>query len=229
MRKLLIFTICIGLVMSMAGCGCGSKDDATLPNNERLAITVDGNEVFLDEAKYYAYSSQATYEVYFISEGKEIDWNAKVEGTTWQGMVKGQTLDDICRRECFYAKKDDYNVKLETEEKEEVERKVKNYFAESSDKLKKKIGITKKRLMEVFTKDAVATKVQDIMEAEEKGSAGKYYKDFIDDASVKCEKCWSGINFGEHIFNLKEVEDDTGLATEVPEETEEDVQVESAE
>ena len=83
--------------------------------------------------------------------------------------------------------------------------------------------------MEVFTKDAVATKVQDIMEAEEKGSAGKYYKDFIDDASVKCEKCWSDINFGEHIFNLKEVEEYTGLATEVPEETEEDMQVESAE
>ena len=229
MRKLLIFTICIGLVLGLTGCGCKSKDDASQTDDKRLAITVDGNEVFLDEAKYYAYSSQATYEVYFISEGKEIDWNAKVEGTTWQGMVKGQTLDDICRRECFYAKKDDYNVKLETEEKEEVERKVKNYFAESSDKLKKKIGITKKRLKEVFTKDAVATKVQDIMEAEEKGSAGKYYKDFIDDASVKCEKCWSDINFGEHIFNLKEVEEYTGLATEVPEETEEDVQVESAE
>ncbi|MBP5773686.1 MAG: hypothetical protein J6W35_06410 [Eubacterium sp.] len=229
MKKLLVLTICISLSLGLVGCGCGSKDDATLTDDKRLAITVDGNEVFLDEAKYYAYSSQATYEVYFISEGKEIDWNAKVEGTTWQGMVKGQALDDICRRECFYAKKDEYNVKLEKEEKEEVDKKVKNYFSETSDKLKNKIGISKKRLKEVFTKDAIAQKMEDIMEAEEKGSAGKYYKDFIDDASVDCEKCWSDINFQEHIFNLKEVEEDTGLATEVPEETEVDLEVESAE
>ena len=114
-------------------------------------------------------------------------------------------------------------------EKKEVEKKVKNYFAESSDKLKDKIGITKKRLYEVFEKDAIASKVEDIMEAEEKGKAGKYYKDFIDDASVDCEKCWSLINFNQHIFSKKDVENETGLATEVPDETEEDVVLESAE
>ena len=228
MKRLLILTICIIFTLGLVGCGCGGKDDTKLTDADRLAIKVDGNEVSLDEAKYYAYSSQGTYEIYYIANDKDLDWNAKAEDSTMQGVVKGQTLDDICRRECFYAKRDEYNVKLDADEKKEVEKKVNNYFAESSDKLKKKIGITKKRLREVFTKDAIAQKVEDIMEAEEKGKAGDYYKDFIDDASVDCEECWAIINFKDPIFSKKDVENETGLATEVPDETDEDAALESA-
>lgn len=206
MRKLLIITICIMFAVGLAGCGCGSKDDSKLTDDKRLAVTVDGNDVYLDEAKYYAYSSQGTYEIYYIANDKDIDWNEKTEGSTMQGVVKGQALDDICRRECFYDKRKEYNVKLDADEKKEVGKKVKNYFEESSKKLKEKIGITRKRLKQIFTKDAIAQKVEDIMEAEEKGAAGKYYKDFIDDASVNCEKCWSDINFQQHIFNKKDAE-----------------------
>ena len=206
MKRLITFTICIALVLGLAGCGCKSKDDSKLTDDKRLAITVDGNEVFLDEAKYYAYSSQGTYEIYFIANDDEIDWNEKVEDSTWQGTVKGQTLDDICRRECFYDKRKEYNVKLDSDEKEEVEKKVKNYFSDSSKVLKDKIGISRKRMKAVFTKDAIAKKVEDIMEAQEKGSAGKYYKDWIDDASVDCERCWSDINFQQHIFSKKDKE-----------------------
>ena len=65
------------------------------------------------------------------------------------------------------------------------------------------------------------------MEAEEKGSASKYYKDWIDDSSVNCEKCWSDINFQEHIFNLKDAANETNLATEMEETTEEDIELES--
>ena len=38
--------------LGLAGCGCGSKDDAKKTDDKRLAITADGHEVFLDEAKY---------------------------------------------------------------------------------------------------------------------------------------------------------------------------------
>ena len=227
MKRLLILTICIMFALGIVGCGCKSKDDAQATDDKKVAITVDGQEVLLDEAKYYAYSSQGTYEIYFISEGDEIDWNKKVEGTNWQGAVKGQTLDDICRRECFYAKKDEYNIKLDADEKKEVDKKVRNYFSQSSKKLKDKINVSKKRLKEIFTKDAIAQKVEDIMEAEEKGSAGKYYKDWIDDASVDCERCWSNINFQTHIFSKKDVENETNLATEIQDETEEEIELES--
>ncbi|MCR5429624.1 MAG: hypothetical protein K6E58_00125 [Eubacterium sp.] len=207
MKRLIILTICILFALGAVGCGCGHKDDASLKDSERLAVTADGNDVFLDEAKYYAYSAQATNEVYYIgNKDKDIDWNEKVESGTAQGAVKGEVLDGICRRECFYAKKDEYNVKLTDEEKQEIDKKVENYFEETNKTLKEKIGVTKKRLKFIFTKDVIAQKVEDIMEAEEKGSAGKYYKDWIDDASVDCEKCWSDINFREHIFHKKDLE-----------------------
>lgn len=228
MKRLLILTICIMFALGLVGCGCGSKDDANATDDKKLAITVDGNEVYLDEAKYYAYSAQATNEVYYIAnEPNEIDWNKNVGRGTAQEAVKGEVLDSICQRECFYEKKDEYNVKLDADEKKEVDNKVKNYYSESSKKLKDIIGVSKKRLKEIFTKDAIAQKVEDIMEAEEKGSASKYSKDWIDDASVDCEKCWSDINFQTHIFSKKDVEDETNLATEIEEETEEDIELDN--
>ena len=205
MKRIIILTICI--LFALGAVGCGSKDSASLKDSEKLAISADGNEVFLDEAKYYAYSAQATNEVYYIgNKDDEIDWNEKVESGTAQAAVKGEVLEAICRRECFYAKKDEYNVKLNDEEKQEIDKKVESYFEETNKTLKDKIGVTRKRLKFIFTKDAIAQKVEDIMEAEKKGSAGKYYKDWVDDASVTCEKCWSDINFQQHIFNKKDLE-----------------------
>ena len=224
--------MCLGLV----GCGCSSKDDAKLTDDKRVAITVDGNDVYLDEAKFYAYSAQAANELYYIgNEKNEIQWDAPYENDTYQGAVKGRVSDDMCQTECFFAKKDEYNVKLDADEKKKIDIDVENYFSEHTDgdnhydKLQKKIGITKKRLKEVLTKEAIAQKVQDIMEAEKKGSAGKYYKDWIDDVSINCRKCWSDINFNEHIFSKKDIENESDLATEVPDETDEDVMLESAE
>lgn len=224
MKKLLILTICISLTLTFAGCGCGSKDDSKLADSERLAVTVNGEDVYLDEAKYYAYSAQATNEVYYIAnEDNEIDWNSKVEDGTAQNAVKGEVLNSICQREILYDKRDEYNVKLDADEKEEVEKNVENYFAESSKKLKDKIGITKKRLKAVFTKDAIAQKVQDIMVAEDKEAASDKIKDWIDDASISCEKCWADINFKTPIFSKKDAENETGLTTEMVEETEPEI------
>ena len=216
------------MVTGLVGCGCGKDDDGNLPDNKRVAVTVDGEDTYLDEAKYYAYSSQATYEVYFITKGKDIDWNKKIDGTTWQGTVKGQVLNGICRRECFYDQRDEYNVQLTDEEKEEVNKKITKYYSESSKKLKDKIGIKKKRLKEVFTKAAMSQKVEDIMNANEKGSSDKYFKKWMDSASVDCEKCWSEINFNEHIFSAEEAEKASELSTESVDDMQDDIEIQSA-
>ena len=98
MKRIIILTICI--LFALGTVGCGSKDSASLKDSEKLAISADGNEVFLDEAKYYAYSAQATNEVYYIgNKDDEIDWNEKVESGTAQAAVKGEVLEAICRRE----------------------------------------------------------------------------------------------------------------------------------
>ena len=229
MKRLISLTICVILALGLVGCACGKDDDSSLPDDKRVAVTVDGEDTYLDEAKYYAYSSQATYEVYFITKGKDIDWNKNVDGTTWQGTVKGKVLNDISKRECFYEQREDYNVQLNDEEKEEVHKKITNYYSQSSKKLKDKIGIKKKRLKEVFTKAAIAQKVEDIMNAKEKGSADKFSKKWMDDSSVDCEKCWSEINFNEHIFTLEDTENESGLNEDEGENIEEDVEIQSAE
>lgn len=46
-----------------------------------LTITAGGSQVMLDEVRYYAYTAQATYETYYLTKGKEIDWDSK-----WMAM-----------------------------------------------------------------------------------------------------------------------------------------------
>lgn len=108
MRKKLIcilagFTVAVGLV----GCGQGKTvEETTVATSETgsesstvlkgtvsksstgsdgadtiLTITAGGSQVMLDEVRYYAYTAQATYETYYLTKGKEIDWDSK-----WMAM-----------------------------------------------------------------------------------------------------------------------------------------------
>lgn len=210
--------------------GCDNNQEPATAENT-VAISVDKHDVYLDEAKYYAYTTQGTYEVYYISEGKDIDWNAPTSGTTMQALAKAGTLDDICRIECFYAMHKEYNIHLDEEKKDEIDKKVDVYFNETNEKLKNKIGIKEKRLKKVFEKTEIAQMVEDIMNAEKQGLAAKYFKEWMDKNPPKCEKCWAEINFNEHIFSKEEIDiiDETTEAIESFIDEKETVEIEQEE
>lgn len=232
MRKKLIcilagLTVAAGLV----GCGQGkSVEETTVATSETgsesstvlkgtasksptgsdgadatLTITAGGSQVMLDEVRYYAYTAQATYETYYLTKGKEIDWNSKMDGdVTWEQGVKSLVLDDICKREWLNEISSQYDIKLTKKEKLSVKTKALEYFKNTNVKLAKKINISEGRLIKVFEKAEIANKTEKKMEKDGSSTKEMYIK-WKKGNNVTAESQWNNINFKEAIFTLEDV------------------------
>lgn len=205
----MVLLLVITTLVSMTGCGTKKvkkAEETTQKADETVAIHAGNIDVYLDEAKYYAYTAQATYETYYLTENKEIDWSSKTKAkVTMQEMVKSTVLDDICRRECMYEYGMKNGVKLEDEEKQELDLKLENYYKLTSPVLVEKIRVERKRLQEIFEKDAIAKKTEEVLNAMEKNLAEKTYKTWKNENTVTAEKQWEDITFSKPIFTLKDL------------------------
>lgn len=210
MKRGLNVLLILSLLVSLIGCGDAEVEKVNTTaesTDETVAINAGDVAVYLDEAMYYAYTAQATYETLFISEGKEIDWSDEMqEGVSWQQGVKSTVLDDICRRECMYALADEYNVSLGEEDKNLIEINVDNFFKNSSEKLVSKIGISEERLKFIFEKQQVAKQIEEIMTASDKNKPDVTYEKWKSGNTVTAEEQWKSITFSEHIFGLEDLE-----------------------
>lgn len=210
MKKLLNISLILVLVVSLVGCGNSEVekvDTITKSADKIVAINAGESTVYLDEAMYYAYTAQATYETLFISEGKEIDWDSEMkEDVSWQQGVKSTVLDDICRRECMYSLAAEYNVSLDEENKKEIEVAVDNFFENSNEKLLEKINVGRQRLIYVFEKQKIANRVEEIMTASDKNKPDATYENWKNGNTVTAEEQWQSITFEEQIFGLKDLD-----------------------
>ena len=170
-----------------------------------LTITAGGSQVMLDEVRYYAYTAQATYETYYLTKGKEIDWDSKMDGdVTWEQGVKSLVLDDICKREWLNEVSSQYDIKLTKKEKSSVKTKALEYFKNTNVKLAKKINISEDRLIKVFEKAEIADKTEKKMEKDGSSTKEMYIK-WKKGNNVTAESQWNNINFKEAIFTLEDV------------------------
>ena len=218
MRKKLIcilagLTVAVGLV----GCGQGKAvEETTVATSESstvlkgtvsksstgsdgadttLTITAGGSQVMLDEVRYYAYTAQATYETYYLTKGKEIDWDSKMDGNvTWEQGVKSLVLDDICKREWLNEISSQYDIKLTKKEKSSVKTKALEYFKNTNEG----------RLIKVFEKAEIADKTEKKMEKDGSSTKEMYIK-WKKGNNVTAESQWNNINFKEAIFTLEDV------------------------
>lgn len=215
MKKIVCILVIISLIIiSIVGCATSGNEEKEIPtvkSGQEIAFTMGNQAVLIDEVRYYAYTSQATYETYFIAkEKKELNWKDIMSGkTTWTQGVKSLVFDDICKRECMYSYAEEYNVSLDEEEMKAVEKKVDEYFDKTANKIINKINISKDRLKDVFIKAAIATKVENIMNAVEKGNADKMYKTWKEENTITAEKNWDAINFDEPIFTMEDFNEKT--------------------
>ena len=232
MRKKLI-CILAGLTVAVGLVGCGQKkavEETTVATSETgsesstvlkgtasknstssdgadttLTITAGGSQVMLDEVRYYAYTAQATYETYYLTKGKEIDWDSKMDGdVTWEQGVKSLVLDDICKREWLNEISSQYDIKLTNKENSSVKTKALEYFKNTNVKLAKKINISEGRLIKVFEKAEIANKTEKKMEKDGSSTKEMYIK-WKKGNNVTAESQWNNINFKEAIFTLEDV------------------------
>ena len=165
-----------------------------------VAIQVGEEDVYLDEVRYYAYSTQGTYEASYLTMGEEINWDGLMSGdATWEQGVKSMVLDDICKRECFYSMADEYDVTLTKKEEKQIKSDVKTYYKDSNEKLMKKIDIGEESLARLFEKAAIAKKV-------ESKAPENAYDNWKKGHNITTTKEWDKITFDQHIFTLEDLQ-----------------------
>ena len=196
------------LCMGLTGCGTDSEKEETTTGRpeDTVAIHAGNNDVFLDEAKYYAYVAQGTYEIYYLTKGRELSWSKKTKkGITMEELVKSTVLDDICRRECMYSYRDAYNVNLTKKEQAKIQTELDNYYKETGDALLSKIGIRKERLKKVFEKKEIAKKIENVMAFSDKKLPDETYKKWKEENTVTAEGQWESITFNKPIFTMEDL------------------------
>lgn len=218
-RIVVVFFIGIFTIIMLSGCGKSksiqdekksitdmittnaSTTESIDENGNQVAITAGKTKIYIDEVRYYAYKTQATYEVYYLSKDKTLDWNRELsEGVTLEEGVKSEVLDGLCRRLALFESADKYNVSLTKEQKAEVIENVEYYFANSSEKMISKVNISKDRLEKIYEKEMIADLVEKAMEAKEQGSADAMYTKWKEDNKVVTGKEWDAINFDDRIM-----------------------------
>ena len=205
LRKLGIFTIT--LMCLLFAFGCSKKNDFS----ENVLMTVDGLEISMDEAKFYVYNKQANYEVYYLANGLQIDWNAPYDDDT------DMTMEDLVKKEILaqmkelvlvseYAK--EHEVVLSDEDLDEIDALVDEFISDSKDTLLDKTGKDKDVLNTVFTRQKYVDKLYEKLQiAEDEDSKDKLYKELLAKANIKVnDELRDEIRFDEAIYTSDDVE-----------------------
>ena len=175
--------------------------EGLIQKNESQTSDNIKQDIYMDEFRYYAYKTQATYEVYYMSKNKELKWNKKLKiGVTLEEGVKSQILSNICERQALYEEASKYDVSLSAEEESEANEEADYYLENSSEKMLSKVNISKERLVEIYKKEKIAKKVEDILNAKEKNSADEMYQQWKSKVTIVMEEPWGKINFSEKIM-----------------------------
>ena len=185
-----------------------SGESQPVASNESIGIKIEDTDskadiadIYMDEVRYYAYKTQATYEVYYMSKNKELKWNKKLKiGVTLEEGVKSQILSNICERQALYEEASKYDVSLSAEEESEANEEADYYLENSSEKMLSKVNISKERLVEIYKKEKIAKKVEDILNAKEKNGADEMYQQWKGKVTIVMEEPWGKINFSEKIM-----------------------------
>lgn len=185
-----------------------SGESQPVASNESIGIKIEDTDskadiadIYMDEVRYYAYKTQATYEVYYMSKNKELKWNKKLKiGVTLEEGVKSQILSNICERQALYEEASKYDVSLSAEEESEANEEADYYLENSSEKMLSKVNISKERLVEMYKKEKIAKKVEDILNAKEKNGADEMYQQWKGKVTIVMEEPWGKINFSEKIM-----------------------------
>ncbi len=167
-RKNIALILSITMAASVILTGCGKSKDSEDEtkvisySNDTITATLGEKNILLDEAKFYAYSQQASYEVYYLANNQTIDWTTKYkDDETLQDAVKDEAMSLIKKRIIFNNHASDYGIELSDDDKSTIEKQVKDFFDNSDEKIIKATEITKELLTRLYTENYIYNKVRD--------------------------------------------------------------------
>lgn len=160
LKKIIAFLTILGVCVCV--CACSGGESGIADSDEEILLEAGGDAVYTDEARYYAYTRQASYEAYYIAYGQDIDWQSEYEsGVTYEDAVKDSVLEDMCRRLAVKSYAERYDVSTDEEDEAQAAEKAAKYFEDSSEQLTAAVNITEERLCDVFRSEILFDKVCD--------------------------------------------------------------------
>lgn len=143
----------------LTGCGIGegrgTKVVLTTGFNKDEVFRIETSTCTLPELMVYLTTIQNRYESVY---GTEI-WNTNADGVTLEENVKNIALAQIAQIKTMNLMAGRYEVKLEDEEKAQVENAAKTYYGSLNDREIELMGVSEKLIEDLYTELALAEKM----------------------------------------------------------------------
>lgn len=144
---------------SLTGCGIGegrgTKVVLTTGFNKDEVFRIETSTCTLPELMVYLTTIQNRYESVY---GAEI-WNTNADGVTLEENVKNIALAQIAQIKTMNLMAGRYEVRLEDEEKAQVENAAKTYYGSLNDREIELMGVSEKLIEDLYTELALAEKM----------------------------------------------------------------------
>lgn len=160
MKKKILALAMAGMmaVTSLTGCGSLKEDD--------VAVTVNDKEITAGVANFYARYVQAQYETYYSAYLGDDMWNSEAsEGKTYEESVKDSVLEELETMVLLEEHMDEYEVSLSDEEKEVIDKSVKEFDEANALADKELVSGSKETVKRIMTLMAIQQKMKDAIQA----------------------------------------------------------------
>ncbi len=139
----------------------GSVDTSINYKKDDVALTINDEELTMEEMLYYIYSYEAEIEMYQSYFGTEL-WDMEAEeGKTFRDVKKEQAMDTAIRYEVLYKEAVKKNYSLTEEEIASIEEGSASIMAQMPEEQLKLTGFTEEAITAIQQKWAIAEKYYD--------------------------------------------------------------------
>lgn len=158
-RMTALFLAAMLAAAPLTGCGIGegrgTKVVLTTGFNKDEVFRIETSTCTLPELMVYLTTIQNRYESVY---GTEI-WNTNADGVTLEENVKNIALAQIAQIKTMNLMAGRYEVRLEDEEKAQVENAAKTYYGSLNDREIELMGVSEKLIEDLYTELALAEKM----------------------------------------------------------------------
>lgn len=153
-KKLKCLAISV-MACAVLAAGCANKTDL----NEAVAV-INGEDLPLGMAKFYAKIQQVTYETYYGSLFGEDMWSQSFDGTTTFGdSTREGVLEELKQMYIINQHAADYNVSLSEEDNKKIEETAAKFMKDNSSDAKTAMGADEEQIKKFLSLYTVQSRV----------------------------------------------------------------------
>lgn len=154
-KRIRIISLLLVMILSMtllAGCATNSKED--------VVLTIDDEDLYLEEAMYYIYMIEANFGMMISSDY----WNTIVEdGRTFSDVTKEYVMDGLIDMHILSLEGKKNGIEVTTEYETELKASAVDFYNSMSDELLEITGLDEQSIYEVVAKNYIGSLQQNFM------------------------------------------------------------------